>query len=528
MLGTLKLNVCRFRFVSLATLLILGYSIPSVNAQIAPLSDTEMSNSIGQAAFYTAYTPPSGTGNGSNTSDFGFFTLGLNAELDINANIRHIQLGCGGVNGSGCDIDMNNVTLSGNPGVGSCPSGASLASCDAVITNPFIRLAVLNPNSLSTRQIAGVQLGAQNLVGLLQSGDNTTSANGINSFSGYLHVQSTTAADTLTGTISTSPTVFPVYNPGSGAANYTIHGSMTAAGGLAATAGFYLSSGSINIPGFSGINFSVPGPTVNGSRITALTVNTTAGLPNVILGYTPDDNTCGAIGTSACGTYGTPTYNSNFSASGATGTYPVNGSVGTQGGPVVATTTSCSGIGCILLKNGGVNDNFNIHLYGAMQNISSNVAFTQPLGFVHSMSLNSPVSLSLQSQNILWPDAPSGAVAQPGWWVSVNKPVYLGNLVPSNPINLCADATNASSCVFPQFAQQFNAFLASNPPNSNNIAGLLTGSTLGVQIGVLNMTPIALALNGVLNMTPIALALNGVQLSNQGTFSNCYGSLKFC
>ena len=47
------------------------------------------------------------------SSNVGFYKLGLEAELEINANIRKLQLGCGGVNGAGCDIDFDNVSLSG-------------------------------------------------------------------------------------------------------------------------------------------------------------------------------------------------------------------------------------------------------------------------------------------------------------------------------------------------------------------------------------------------------------------------------
>ncbi|WP_410210092.1 hypothetical protein [Aquirhabdus sp.] len=484
-------------------------------AELQQMSDHDMGQVAGQAAFYTNYTAPSGDGSGGNPSDFGFYTLGVNGQVQLNTNIQHLQLGCGGVNGPGCDIDLNNMSLSGSPGVGSCPAGANIASCDAVLTNPFLRLAISNPNSLSTRHVAGVQLGAQNVLGLLQSGTNTDYANGINSFSGYIHVQSTTAADTVTGTISTAPAVFPVYNPGNGAANYTIHGNFTALGGVGATAGFMLTSGSFTIPGFSGISFTVPAPTVNGSRLTSITVNPSTTLPNVIIGYNPDDNDCGFLAIGACNGYGTPQYNANYSAAGSAGTYPANGTVGTQGGPVVATSTSCSGLGCLLLPNAGVGANFNTHLYGAIQNIAANVNFVQPLGFMHSLPLNSPLSLSLQSQNILWPGSPSGDIAQKGWWMSVNNPVYVGNLVPSSPINLCADPNNASTCVFPQFAQQFNNYLANNPPNTNDLFGILSGKTLGIQIG------------GVA-LTPIGISLNGVQLSSQNTMPNCYGGLKFC
>lgn len=158
---------------------LLLYSFVPAYAVLQVVDDSELSEQTGQAAFYTAYNAPSGSGTGATPSDYGFFTLGLNGELDLNANINHLQLGCGGVNGAGCDIDINQLGLSGSPGVGSCPSGASRATCDAVITNPFLQLAIQNPNTLSTRQIVGINFGAQNVIGLLTAGtDNPSSLNG--------------------------------------------------------------------------------------------------------------------------------------------------------------------------------------------------------------------------------------------------------------------------------------------------------------------------------------------------------------
>lgn len=491
-------------------------------ANMQPLTDVEMSKQTGQAAFYTSYTDPSGSGTGATPSDYGFFRIGLNGDININANIQHLQLGCGGVNGPGCDIDINNLSLSGNPGTGTCPTGASPASCDAVLKNPFLTLAIKNASSLSTRSVVGMQLGAQSAIGLLQSGDNSTVANGINTLSGYMKVQSTSAAPTLTGTVSTASQLFPVYNPDTvggttnqpGSPYYTINGKLTALGGLGASTTFQLRSGGFYIPGFSGVNFSVPAPVINGSRITQITVNPTVSLPNIIVGYTPDNNDCGLFGAGACNTYGTPINNPTFQP--GTGTYPSTSTTGTQGGPVGAVTTSCSGLGCILLPGGGVGVSVVAHMYGQVNNVSSNVTFVQPLGFVHSIPVNSPLSLSLQSERVSYPGAAAADVAQPGWWMSLSDPVYLGNLTPSAPVSLCPNAANAATCVFPQFAKQFNTFLASNTLNTNDLATVLSGTgSLGVQFGTLVLTP-------------IALNLNGVQLSTQGTIPNCYGGLKFC
>ena len=82
-------------------------------ADMAELSDSEMSDEVGQALLSMGYTAPSGSGTGVTTSDYAYYKLGLEAKMEINLNIRNLQLGCGGRNGPGaCDIDIENLSLS--------------------------------------------------------------------------------------------------------------------------------------------------------------------------------------------------------------------------------------------------------------------------------------------------------------------------------------------------------------------------------------------------------------------------------
>jgi hypothetical protein len=154
-----------------------------------PLDDQVLGQQTGQAAFYTSYIDAGGSNPNPNIS---FFTLGLNATINVNANIQHLQLGCGGVNGPGCDIDLNNVSL---VGIKTGPSG-TYADTDATLTNPFVQLAIKNPNTLSTRQLVGFNLGAQQVLAQLLIGNDPNPINapspngqtGINSISGSLGV----------------------------------------------------------------------------------------------------------------------------------------------------------------------------------------------------------------------------------------------------------------------------------------------------------------------------------------------------
>ncbi|MDE2422234.1 MAG: hypothetical protein KGO49_13765 [Gammaproteobacteria bacterium] len=526
---------------AMLAVLLLSVTAPSF-AVMQAMDDQALSQETGQAAFFTSYNGPSGSGTGATPSDFGFFTLGLNGTVQLNTNIQHLQLGCGGVNGPGCDIDISNASLSGNPGVGSCPAGASPASCDAVLTNPFIQLAIKNPTSLSTRQLVGFNLGAQNAVGLLQTGSQPTgslssSPNGISTISGYMQVQSAVGSSNLTGTVSTLPGFMngcnASVNGGGGAACQTIDASATAAAGtqyqikgnlngpLGVVAGFVLVNGGFWIPGFTGVNFNVSTPTiVNGNRITQLTVNPDPiTLPNIYLGNNQGNDSCNCNLSPGPNQ---PTTGNNYPNSALS--YPASGgSVGTQGGPVSSYVNSCSpGFTCFLAGQPG--GTFTTYMYGLISGVTAKVAFNQPLGYMHVLPINSPLSLSLQSQSVLWPGSPAADVAQPGWWLGMSNPIILGNLVPSSSINLCTSAASSSTCAYPQIATAVNAYLAANPPTSSSLSTLwaiLTNGTLGVQIST-NAQP--------LNMSgsPIALTLNGLQLNSQFTTSNCYGSLKFC
>ncbi|MCY6411766.1 hypothetical protein QTA56_06380 [Acinetobacter sp. VNH17] len=187
------------------------------------LDDDQMRQATGQALLYMGTTlgtdidPDYKNKYGGGTSDFNFYKMGLQADLEINANIKKLQLGCGGVNGAGgCDIDIENLALSGVPTqvksdgtpvwnyTGATDSSGALinerASSDAILRNPFIEFAIKNPNDLATREMAGVRLSAEGIKGYMTAGtynDTATSTlnqGGINTFSGYIIVDQTAAS----------------------------------------------------------------------------------------------------------------------------------------------------------------------------------------------------------------------------------------------------------------------------------------------------------------------------------------------
>jgi hypothetical protein len=94
----------------------------------------------GQGLMTLSYISPTDSQNQNTGSNIGFYKLGMEAQVDLNANIKKLQLGCGGVNGAGaCDIDIDYLSLSG---VADTSTGR--ASSSATITNPFIQFAIKN------------------------------------------------------------------------------------------------------------------------------------------------------------------------------------------------------------------------------------------------------------------------------------------------------------------------------------------------------------------------------------------------
>lgn len=160
--------------------------------RLTSLDDQQMSEVTGQALLNLNYVAPGGSNPNGN---MGFYRLGLEAQLELNANIKKLQLGCGGVKGTGCDIDIDNIALTGI--TSSTAQGAGVGT-DFKLTNPFIEFAIQNPDSAATRTITGFRLGALSALGIMNIGSNgdlTTLADdtGINSLSGDIGVRVTNA-----------------------------------------------------------------------------------------------------------------------------------------------------------------------------------------------------------------------------------------------------------------------------------------------------------------------------------------------
>lgn len=492
---------------------VLGFSIATVlfsqglyASSMVDLTDDELSKVQGQALMSLSYISPVDTKNlestrTGSTKDIGFYKLGMEAEIELNANIKKLQLGCGGVNGIGdCDIDIDNLSLSGlkvdSNGKPLAMTNEERAASSAKLTNPFIEFAVKNPESASMRQVVGFRLSAEKALGLLSAGtENTGVANGINTISGYMKVQSDSSG-IIKGYATTGATRDNLYGTYLNPNDLVITGALTALGLNGAD--FKTSAGGFNIPQINNNYFEIPAILVNETRAKSKILSAPVKVPNIYVGG-PNNATYPVNGTVQYNSSGPhdPAYQE------PTGIY-------TQGGRVEATVTRCYGISCLIAQEGDVFRN--VYMNGQISNITANLNLNQSLGLIHNLPINSPFSLSLQQQALQWPGAKSDDVAQKGWWMSFADPVNIGYVIPQDPIDI--------SPLFPQIASAVSYYLrrgGGNEANTSDIGGLLGGGDLTVNIGNIDLRNSALNLN-----------ISNLKLTNQNFAPNCWGGLKFC
>ena len=151
--------------------LFVSASISTVSMAMTSLEDDQLSEITGQALFVSDYVNGVGTNDGNPFNEFGFYRMGLDVELAMNANIDKLALGCGGVNGNlqgapNCDIDFDYVRFMGRNG----SAAGDPVTSDFTLTRPFIELAVKNDGSKTMREIAGIKIGSQTADGFVSIG----------------------------------------------------------------------------------------------------------------------------------------------------------------------------------------------------------------------------------------------------------------------------------------------------------------------------------------------------------------------
>lgn len=471
---------------------------------LVEMTDNELSAAQGQALLSLGYTAPD---TSNSLKNYGFYKLGLEAKLELNANIRALQLGCGGRNGPGaCDIDMDNVSLSGPPD-GKLADGTPTwskgrANTSAVLTNPFVEFAIKNPQSASTREISGFRLSAEEILGYLSagtkndinSGTGLSTGGGINTFSGFIKVGQTPV------TAFTDPAIFGTKDDQSISADVCVRtvlcNNRTATSNINKmtpgrpgyeappdNANIYKYNGQsiwgINVPSQS-VSFNFPETIVTGSRMKQLNlVVKDVPIPRIAIGR----DSGGINLTLDQAVVGVSTATFFMGANNSQGTYAycaANYSPGT-----------CSYI----------------------TDLKANVQVKQNFNLIHNLPITSGGYLALQNTALQWPGSDAADIAQPGWWLSFKDPLDFGALNPTTGIPM--------QDVLPQIATFITDYLSNNQITINESAaiGALFGAPLYKGLGDIRLAPDARAV----------MVLENLLLdSNQKPVSNCFGNLKFC
>ncbi len=511
-------------YLAIAMLSVINATVGAVSTAangLEVLNDQELSAETGQALFNLAYTAPNDSANlmtgktiaGASVGNVGFYKLGMEAEIELNANIKKLQLGCGGVNGAGgCDVEINNLAISGLPNSYDSTTGAPIYSStggrpatSAKLVNPFVEFAIKNPDTASTREVIGFRSSAEKIYGLLTAGtDNLSYASndGIQSLSGFMRIAGTS------GSVDTKQTLFGKTQDqilggdvqGNGKNNLEVNFIGTHKRIITSDPTSVDTFG-ITVPALSNVAFTTPDFQVNGKRKTGAAIQgISLKLAEIPLGVV---------------------------ANGAGGFT----NIGAKNQLFVKMDSAILGL---------VNDSkFAVGEGSRVQNLNLSVNFIQSLSMIHNIPLNGTGGyLALQRQQIIWPGnyiSPFDAginelnnmtrsdVAQSGWWMSFADPVQLGELRSTEAVDI--------SAALPQVAKAASVWLQDNPVVlGSEAAGALFGAVISKPLDIdlekyTNPNAVGGAVPGA---APIQVNLQNVQLANQKVISNCYGTLKFC
>lgn len=155
---------------ALVALVVMACSLP-VNAAMTSLEDTKLADYTGQAFFQADKQTVNG---------FTFYKAGLDATLELNANVKNLELGRTGA-GNNVDLWAENVALGCTAdNLGNCvDSSVATQLRDFVLERPYFEFAIENDSSVTNRSVVGVRFGAESAEGPFSIGQ-------FKVYSGYL------------------------------------------------------------------------------------------------------------------------------------------------------------------------------------------------------------------------------------------------------------------------------------------------------------------------------------------------------
>lgn len=455
--------------------LILSLSLFSSAFAMTALQDEEMSTVTGQALLQMG--AQIGTGL---SSDITFYKAGLDAEVAINMNIEKLQLGCGGINGPGCDIDIDQMSLSG-----STWGADGRASSSALLTRPFFEFAIKNDGSKTMREVVGIRLSAENTLGLLTLGDQQVGAgdpgntSGINSLSGYMRIGSATgvaqtqARQMCYATNQCTDGSIGLSTGGVGT-NARMTGRLKAnILGVQAVGNFFSETYRLNLTP-ANANVVTNPTTVSGSRMTFVDL-----LGSATIGDIP-----------------------------FTGQMTANANI-------------------------GISVELDKQVTGTIRGLTATVPIQQDLKFIHKINVDNPFSLSMQRQNVLWPGA--AAAAQTGWWMAFEDEIDIGSISPEASVPMTNDVllqaltgasgppwtTNNSGTGQTCNVPSINCALYRSLSEGGDTYGVRCNSTAECLGGSLGVGLLTVPVN-------VVFPLNNLKLGAQSVTPNCFGTARFC
>lgn len=487
-------------------LLALLTGLLALNAAMAmqPMSDEEMGAVSGQALLMMDMRE----GVQGQSEDYNFYRAGLDAIVELNANFEKLQLGCGGVNGPGCDLDIDHMSLTGqlNPD-GTCANGGGpRAACDAILTRPFFEFAIKNDGT-PHREIVGFRLSAENSKGLLTAGDQQPGSQdpgntgGINVMSGYMKLGPTT------GVASTDPRPM-AYDDYPCSSDDPCDGFYEGLG-RQMTGRIFLDTMGIGTKSFKSTGYTmqlqpsdafvqVPTTTVSGKRMTEVDLLGAATL----------------------------------------------GQITFDGELAVNVSNVILGQNLSMTKN----------VTGKIDGLTATVPIVQSLKFIHKINVDSAFSLSMQSEDVWWPEA--AVSAETGWWMAFEDEIDIGEVTPEDtvpiPNDVLIDAIgpeNISYTATPSLHRDdFQSISCNSGPSINcALTTFLTGRTDlsggGERGGSGNnyyevygsyCDGLSGCLGGSLDVGTLHVPKNlefpleHLKLSGQNVTPNCYGDARFC
>lgn len=447
-------------------------ALPESNLSLKAMDNDSMKDVTGKALFDIRQR------TGSDGMQFLKFLL--NAKIEINANIEKLKLGN--------QLDFDYLSITGDDGFDKRTPDKS-----AVITRPFLELALDNFNIEQDKKLVGLRFGAESMDGRLSVGTNDDTS-GINRFRGYI---STTPIEARG---RTNQRTYAYQGLQYTASRVTIGSGWTA---------LSLPNVPINVDVCMGVRrfrCSSAGQPV----------------PSTTININPSDGYGLVLDSSVRNQYNTVNglkiAPGNITVNGLRDVYSrleigntsFQGSQIANGGYLIASADPLRNLRARANGTGQVVFALPVGANAFINRVNLNaipIHFTESLKYLHDIPLQGDGGfLSVQSQKVCWPGSAAANCSQRGYWFEITTPVDLGPLQLSN-INIPDQALR-------DVVTALRPALSSASHIAANI-----GQLQNIQVNL--STPVNLGLNTFTQ----PISQSNLDIINQNPATNCYGGI---